>query len=205
MGTIAPSKYHNPRDRRVYLKPAANTVVLATSTALGTATVSRVGGLDEAVTPEHVPAWVRKVEELAAATDSPDAPWAMAHITSIPKNVQIPRSVRVPGPTSISLYLVAEKKGFVLRGKALFGSESRARLFHSGITQAQGDAMSSLLNSTLLRQFQAYNAVKGLSLKQKGDTVTFATSLSIADMRAIFGVAADWSKRYFERNLAGTP
>jgi hypothetical protein len=100
---------------------------------------------------------------------------------------------------------VTEEKGFVLRGRAKFANESRARAFQTGITQAQSDAMGSLLNSTLLRQFQAYNAVKGLQLKRKGVAVTFATSLSVADMRAIFGVAADWSKRYFGRSLPGAP
>ena len=205
MAVIAPSRYHNPRDTRVYLKPNSDTVVLGTVAALGSAKAPRVGALDEVVAPENLPAWVSKIEELAQATAAKDAPWAIAHITKIPSVVQIPRSVSVPGPERVSLYLESEERGFVLRGKAQFSSEARARMFSTGITKAQSDAMGSILTSTLLRQLQAYNAVKGLKLKQAGSTVTFATSLSVADMRAIFSVAADWARRFFGRSLPSTP
>ncbi len=61
------------------------------------------------------------------------------------------------------------------------------------------ESMNSLVNRTLLRQFQVYNLLVGLTLKQRGRDVTFSTSLSIADARAIFDVAAGWSKGYFGR------
>ena len=205
MGTIAPSRYHHPSDGRVYLKPSPNSVVLATRPALQTATQARSGAIDAPIPAEKLPSWVQQIEALAAATGTSDSPWALAQVTQLPASIQIPRSVRVPAPDKVSLFLETAEKGFVLRGKAMFSSESRAALFASGVIAGRSDAMSNLISKALLRQMQAFNAVKGLRLKHKGSIVTFATTLSIADTRAIFRVAADWATRYFGRTVTPPP
>ena len=48
-----------------------------------------------------------------------------------------------------------------------------------------------------LRRSQALNAIMNLSVAHTGDRVSYATSISIADARALFSVAAQMLDAHF--------
>ncbi len=51
-----------------------------------------------------------------------------------------------------------------------------------------------------MKQSKALNAITNLTLAQKGDRVSYATSISIADARAIFALAAKLVDQSFGRS-----
>jgi hypothetical protein len=63
----------------------------------------------------------------------------------------------------------------------------------------------SRLLSGLLKKQHAYNAVAGLSVARGGVRVSYATSLSIADARAVMAVMAQTLQDYFEPTPAPAP
>ncbi len=202
MGTFAASRFHHPSDSRVYLKPSPNAIVLTKPKQLAAAMDKRKGLLDGLALRAALPSWVQKIPILDKSTRGPKAPYAMAHITALPQQFEIPRGPIVPAPRHLSLYLEEATRGFVFRGTATFSSAQRAQAFSQGVRQAQADAQSSRLTQMVLKQFSAYNAVLGLKLKQKDTVVTFASALSVADARSMFAFAANWSKRFFAQRPA---
>ncbi len=146
-----------------------------------------------------MPPWLRALPELAKASGTADAPLAIVHLSALPGALVLPRGPTLSAPKSASLYLEAVPAGFVLRGKASFASAPQAAAFVEGMRAYRLESMDSIVSKTLLRQFQVYNLLVGLSLKQRGPVVTFSTSLSVADARSIFEVAAGWSAGFFGR------
>ncbi|MBL4635919.1 MAG: hypothetical protein JKY56_18810, partial [Kofleriaceae bacterium] len=203
LGTLGASRNHHSADKRVYFSPNASSLVLARPSTLNKAIEPRTGALDlPNPQPELLPSWIENIPKLSQAASGADAPYAMAYISALPNYVVIPRGPTLPAPDSISIYLQAEKTGFTIRGKAIFSNAARAKQFAEGATKARSEAMNSMLTKILLRQFQAYNLLAGLKLEQKSSVVTFASTLSIADTRSIFKLAANWSRRYFGRQSA---
>jgi hypothetical protein len=203
LGTIR-SRYQHSTDSRVYLKTSANSVALANPSALAGARTPRSGDVDAPAEPSMLPPWLKALPELSKATSTSDTPYAIVHIAALPARIAIPRGPVLRSPQQISLYLEPQTRGFVLRGKAVFASATAAQNFTKDVEAYRTEAMDSMLSKALLRQFQVYNLLVGLKLKQEGTMVSFASSLSIADARAIFDVAAEWSKGFFGRGQPGT-
>jgi hypothetical protein len=57
----------------------------------------------------------------------------------------------------------------------------------------------------MLRNLHALHALKGLTLRRRGQLVTYATSISNADAKAGMRLAADWARRFFETSPAQSP
>lgn len=195
-GSIKRSRKLLIDDERIYLQTSPNAVVLAKPEHLAPALLPRSQGGEEVL-----PQWVLSLAEVDAATRADDAPMAIAQLTMLPTTIAIPKGPTLPGPERVSIFLerstAPQTSGFHLRGIAYFASDELAERFVVGARTGQRDALNSTLAKMLLRQMQAYNALVGLSLKRSGAIVSFSTSLSVADTRAIFDLAADWSRRFF--------
>jgi hypothetical protein len=192
-----------PGDTRMILSPFRGWFVLAQPSDLGGLLAPATGNLDKLEASGKLPPWLARVREIEAesgATRGPALVLTMATPTLRYKLPDVGLGVTtLPGPERVSLAMEAVKQGWLLRGNIVFRSEADAGEFVQAITDAQQRVADSHLLSAVLRRGHALNAVTGLSLTRTGARVSYATSLSIADARAVMIAAAANLDDYFGR------
>ncbi len=103
----------------------------------------------------------------------------------------------LPVPQRVSLAMELVKQGWLVRGNILFANEADAAELVATASALQQRITDSHLISALLRRQHALNAIAGLSLSRTGARVSFGTSLSIADARAVLAAVAITLAEYF--------
>ena len=103
----------------------------------------------------------------------------------------------LPVPTRISLAMELVKQGWLVRGNIVFTTEADAAELVKTLTDLQTRITDSHILSAVLRKQHVLNIVTGLSLARTGARVSYATSISIADARAILAAAAQELAGYF--------
>jgi hypothetical protein len=89
------------------------------------------------------------------------------------------------------------KQGFYVRGTLTFSTPARAQAFQQSLEAARTRLFDSTWGQLVLKNFHAYHALKGLTMRRRDARVTYATSISIADGKAMFVLAADWARRFY--------
>jgi hypothetical protein len=107
----------------------------------------------------------------------------------------------LPSPQRISTAMELVTQGWLIRGNIVFAKEADAKEFAQAVTDMQQRITDSRVFSALLRRQHALNLVTGLSIERTGARVSYATSMSIADARALMAAAAATLDAYF----AGQP
>jgi hypothetical protein len=102
-----------------------------------------------------------------------------------------------PSPDRASLAMELVKQGWLVRGNIVFAKEADAVEFEQTVQALQKAITDSRIFSGLLKKQHAYNAVAGLSVARTGARVSYATSISIADARALLQAAAATLDAYF--------
>jgi len=105
----------------------------------------------------------------------------------------------LPAPERISLAMELVKQGWLVRGNIKFASEPDATTFVKSVHDVQERIGDSHALSLVLSRQHALNMVTGLSVAQTGARVSYATSISIADMRSLLAAAAATLDDYFAR------
>jgi hypothetical protein len=90
------------------------------------------------------------------------------------------------------------KQGWLVRGNIVFANEADATEFVETTQTIQQRITDSRMLSGLFKKQHAYNAIAGLSVARSGARVSYATSLSIADARAVLAVMATTLDDYFQ-------
>ncbi|HEY6035026.1 MAG TPA: hypothetical protein VIV58_12220, partial [Kofleriaceae bacterium] len=103
----------------------------------------------------------------------------------------------LPVPSRISLAMELVKQGWLVRGNIVFPNEADATELVTTLTDLQTRITDSHILSAVLRKQHVLNIVTGLSLSRSGARVSYATSISIADARAILAAAAIELAGYF--------
>ena len=103
----------------------------------------------------------------------------------------------LPVPSRISLAMELVKQGWLVRGNIVFANEADATELVTTLTGLQTRITDSHILSAVLRKQHVLNVVTGLSLSRSGARVSYATSISIADARAILTAAAIELGGYF--------
>ncbi len=198
-------------DKRVVLSPWRSWYVLAQPEDLGGLTAAAPGNLDTVETKAKLPAWLSTIRTIAkeSGDDQKKGPALVMTIGTPPTGTgpaktgryKLPelglgvRSLPVPQRVSLAMELVTQ--GWLVRGNIVFGSEAEAAEMVTTLTDLQTRITDSHLLSSILRKQHVLNLVAGLSLQRAGGRVSYATSISIADARAVLNAAAQQLGGYF--------
>jgi hypothetical protein len=88
-------------------------------------------------------------------------------------------------------------QGWLVRGNIVFASEADATELERTLLDVQHTIVGSYVISALLKRQHVFNLVKGLSIQRSGARVSYATSISIADARALLAAMAATLADYF--------
>jgi hypothetical protein len=195
-----------PNDTRVFLSPFAGWFLLVQpSDVTGLLTIAR-GNLDRVEATAPLPAWLQSVRSIEKESGDPRGPAVVVTLGFHPIRQKIPDGIdiaigvkEVPLPDRVSVAMELVPKGWLVRGNLHFASDADAREFTTAVATIQQRVHDSSLLAGPLRAQHVLNAVTGLSLQQTGPRVSYATSLSIADARALFGFAATTLADHFAK------
>jgi hypothetical protein len=203
LGAIGRSPHRTPTDQRVYLTPMDRWVVLVDRDHLGPLADPGGGGLDERPPRNRLPSWLRGLPGLFALTGSgpraEDGPALAVSVRGLPEAIEIPLVGALPAPRHLTLALEVQPLGFVVRGTMTFANAERAERFVTTANATRSSLVGSPLSATALKRFHAYHGIRGLSLRRAANRVSLATSISIADARALLDIAADQTTQWYAR------
>jgi hypothetical protein len=214
-----------PNDRRVLLSPWKSWVVLTQPEDIAGLTTATKGNLDtaEAGAKTKLPAWLTGIRSIEQESEEPPKAGTTATatapttgtVTTTKKGPALVLTLVGPGkrykfpdvlglgitsapsPTRLSLAMELVKQGWLVRGNIVFANEADATEFVTTAQDMQQRISDSRFLSGMFKKQHAYNAVAGLSLARSGARVSYATSLSIADARAVLAVMATTLDDYF--------
>jgi hypothetical protein len=209
-------------DKRVVLSPWQGWYLLAQPEDLGALTAAAGGSVDRVEAKGKLPAWLAGIRTIAKESgddkvgdkvgdkvNDKKGPALVMTVGEPPSTTAPAKSGRyklpevglgvssLPVPTRISLAMELVKQGWLVRGNIVFGTEADATELVKTLTDLQTRITDSHILSAVLRKQHVLNIVTGLSLARTGARVSYATSISIADARAILAAAAQELAGYF--------
>ncbi|MGE3763466.1 MAG: hypothetical protein AB7L94_14495 [Kofleriaceae bacterium] len=203
LGRRSGRMYQN--DKRVFLSPFRGWFLLAQPTDLPNLLVPAKGDVDAIEATGKLPAWlgnIRKIEDETGGEKEPRGPALVVTIGLGGERIDLTGQdfglgiTTVPTPDRVSLAMELVKQGWLIRGNMRFGSEKEALEFIAiadGVKERVADsrAIQLVLGKQLVR------VVANLSFARTGGRVSYATSVSIADARAILAALAQQLDSYF--------
>ena len=192
------------RDNRVYLLPFPDWIVLARAKYLG----EPARGAPPAGAPTELdavradetalPDWLRRARSVEVESGLDRGPIAVMSVSGIKHTeLDLPQVGVVPVPVHAALAIEMAKQGFYVRGTLTFSTADRAQAFQRALEVARTRLLDATWGQLLLKNFHAYHALKGLTMRRRDTRVTYATSISIADGKAMMILAADWARRFY--------
>ena len=200
-----------PGDRRMLLAPWLGWYVLAQPEDVGTLTAKRAAGggrLDTIEATGPLPAWLQQIRSIATESGDDAAPGStgpalVLTLGGAPLGTGPARSGRykvpdvglgvssLPVPQRLSLAMQLVTQGWLVRGNVVFTTESDAAELTATLLQVQQRLLGNRILSSLLAKQHVLDVIKNLTLARTGARLSFATSISIADARAVLAVARD--------------
>lgn len=191
-----------PGDRRILLSPWRNWVVLAPPADLAGITSPARGSLDTIEAKGKLPAWLQSIRTIESESgDDKRGPALVLTLAGPGGRFDIPDIgigvTSLPSPERISLALELVKQGWLIRGNIVFSKDADAAELETALAEVKQRIVNSTILSNLLKRQHALNLVTNLSISRTGARVSYATSLSVADMRALLAAAAVQLDAYF--------
>ncbi|HEX4455630.1 MAG TPA: hypothetical protein VH143_32440 [Kofleriaceae bacterium] len=196
-----------PGDKRVMLSPWRGWYVLAQPADLGNLAAKSGGNLDtrEVGASAPLPAWLAQVRSIEheSGDDAKIGPALVLTLSGAPLGTTPARtgryklpdvglgvsSLAVPQRLSLAMELV--QQGWLVRGNISFASEADAAEFAASLATAQHRLVLIDQLSHVLANNHVLGLIQNLSLSRTGARVSYATSISIADGRAVLAAARD--------------
>ncbi|HEY1558036.1 MAG TPA: hypothetical protein VGF94_24570 [Kofleriaceae bacterium] len=192
-------------DQRVVLSPWKGWFVLAQPEDLAGLAKPERGNADTIEARAPLPPWldsIRSIEQ-ESGDDPARGPALIVTLASDGKRHRVPDMgvgvASLPAPDRATVAVELAKQGWLVRGNLKFASEADAEELVQSVQLAQKRIADSHLLSALLRSQHVYNAIVGLSLARTGDRVSYGTSMSVADARALLAAAAAMLDDYFSQ------
>ena len=198
LGRRGKSKLSQPGDPRVYLMPFSGWTVLTGPKHLGA--LARPTSSDVNAFPEDkdLPRWLSNIRNVGDESgDEAEGPVVVASFHGGPAALAIPIIGDLPTPDRLSVALNITSLGFRVQGTMMFSTEERAAEFEAMVNDGKSRMVDTVVGKRLLRQFHALNAAKGLTLTRRGQKMSYVTSFSIADAKAMLVRAAELSERFY--------
>jgi hypothetical protein len=198
-----------PNDKRVVLSPWQGWYVLAQPDDLGTlATAS--GSVDSIEAKTKLPAWLAGIRTITKESgDDKKGPALVLTVGDPPASTGPAKTGRyklpevglgvssLPVPSRISLAMELVKQGWLVRGNIVYATEADAAELETTLNDLKTRITDSHVLSAVLKHQHALNIVTGLSLARSGARLSYATSISVSDARAILAAAALTLGSYF--------
>lgn len=193
-----------PNDKRVILSPWKGWYVLAQPEDLAGAMAAKPGSADTVEAGKAgLPAWLDGIRAIKKESgDEQDGPALVMTVGEPPSATRPARTGRyklpelglgvhsLPVPQRISLAMQLVKQGWLVRGNISFANEKDAAELATTLEDLKTRITDSHILSALLRKQHLLNVVTNLSLARSGTRISYATSISISDARAILVAAS---------------
>ncbi len=195
-----------PGDKRVFISPFRGWFMLAKPVDLGTLTSPAPGDLDAVEAKGKLPAWIGAIRSIEAESGEPYGPALVVTIATGGERIDLAgndfglgvQSVPTPDRLTLAMELVKQGKlqGWYVQGNLRFGSAKDATEFVTIAESAKqrvedSRALQMVMGKPLAR------VIKNLSFKRTGGAVSYSTSISIADARAILDATAQQLDSYY--------
>lgn len=195
-----------PGDKRVFLSPFRGWFMLAKPVDLGTLTTPVPGDLDAIEAKGKLPAWIGGIRSIEAESGEPYGPALIVTIATGGERIDLKgndfglgiQTVPTPDRLTLAMELVKQGKhqGWYVKGNLRFGSQKDAAEFVTVAESAKqrvedSRALQMVMGKPLAR------VIKNLSFKRTGGAVSYATSISIADARAILDATGQQLDSYY--------
>ena len=194
-----------PGDQRVLLSPWRGWYVLAQPGDLGNLATKAGGDLDtrEVAPSTPLPAWLAQIRSIEheSGDDAKTGPALVLTLSGAPLGTRPARTGRyklpdvglgvssLPVPQRLSLAMELVQQGWLVRGNISFGTEADAAEFAASLATAQHRLELIDQLSHVLANNHVYGLIHNLSLSRTGARISYATSISIADGRAVLAAA----------------
>jgi len=195
---------HFQGDRRVFLSPFQGWFLLAQPEDLGGLVVPAPGKIDAVEATGKLPPWLAGIRAIETETGDKRGPAAVVTVALGGKRLDLAgydfglgiRSIPMPDRVSLAAELVPQ--GWLVRGNLRFASDAEANEFVASVQQLQqrvagSRAIQFAIGKPIVR------VVASLAFARAGPRVSYATSASIADTRAILAAVAQQIDHYFGR------
>ncbi len=199
LGVRGKSKMLVEGDKRVFLLPFPRYALLLRPELVGKFTAPSPAPLDAFPRDADLPEWMRRVQGFEEESGAKSGPAAVVTVGGLPLNFKVPMLGKIVAPQRLTVSMELVKNGVIIRGNMLFVDEKRAKSFVAQALKWQQFFNDSWQGKLALATAFANNAVKGLTLKQAGRQVGYATSISVADFRGMTDFAAKWTAGYFQQ------
>ena len=193
-----------PNDHRVVLSPWKGWFVLAQPDDLAVLVAPTRGNMDTIEAKGKLPPWLDTIRTIEKESgEDKTGPAVIVTLAGDGKRYMLPDVglgiASLVAPERVSIAIELDPKGWHVRGNIKFATEADAAEFERAVGQAQGKIADSMVLRTVLRGQHLYNAIVGLSVKRASDRVSYATSVSIGDARAVLAALAATLDQYFGR------
>lgn len=195
-----------PQDQRIFLSPFKGWFLLAQPGDLPGLLALSKGDLDQIEATAKLPAWLAGIRSIETESGEPRGPALVMTLELGGKRMNLGENnfglgvSSFPMPDRVSLAAEVVTQGWIVRGNIRFASDAAAAEF---VTAAEA-ARQRITDSRLLQAAvgkPAARVIANLSFARSGPRVSYATSISIADMRAIMAVAAQQLDAYFAARM----
>jgi hypothetical protein len=188
----------------VFLSPFKGWFLLAQPEDLGGLTAAAKGNPDAVEATAKLPPWLAGIRTIETETGDPRGPAAVVTLGLGGKRLSLGGNdlglgiPSLPTPERVSLAMELVKQGWLVRGNMRFASEADAAELVAAVQRfqqriADSHAIQLVIGKPIAR------VVANLAFARAGPRVSYATSISIADARAILAVAALQLDQYFGR------
>ncbi|HEY0255253.1 MAG TPA: hypothetical protein VGC41_27180 [Kofleriaceae bacterium] len=201
-----------PNDKRVVLSPWKGWYLLAPPEDLAGLTAASSGSIDSIEVKGKPPAWIAGIRSITKESgDDKKGPALVMTVGEPPSTTKPSKTGRyklpelglgvrsLPVPQRISLAMELVKQGWLIRGNIVFANEKDATELVTTLEAVKTQITDSHILSGLLRKQHLLNVVTGLTLARSGGRVSYATSISISDARAILDAASQALGGYFKQ------
>jgi hypothetical protein len=200
-GLLGARRSPMPGDKRVVLSPWKNWFVLAPPDDIGPSPKVATS-LDAVEAKAKLPPWLQTIRTIEKESgDDKKGPALVATLTGEGKRYNFPDVglgvTSLPAPQRLSLAMELVPQGWLVRGNIVFASEADATEVERTLLEVQHKVVGSYVISALLKRQHMLNLVKGLSIQRSGARISYATSVSIADARALLAAMAATLADYF--------
>ena len=190
-------------DTRLFLSPFKGWFLLAQPADLGKLTTPVPGDPDSIIATGKLPTWLQNIRTIEAESgDESRGPALVLTISLGGKRVELGDDdfglgiKALPTPDRISLAMELVKQGWLVRGNMRFLSEKDATEFITA-AEAVRDRVGDSTAIQMVVGKPIARVVKNLSFARTGGRVSYTTSISIADGRAILAATAQQLDSYF--------
>jgi len=195
---------HFQGDERVFLSPFQGWFVLAQPGDLAGLTAAAKGKPDTIEATAKLPPWLAGIRKIESETGEPRGPALVITVALGGKRLDLAgndfglgiRSLPLPDRVSLAMELV--KQGWLLRGNLRLPSDADAAELVASLQRLQQRVADSRAIQLVIGKPIAH-VVANLAFARAGPRVSYATSISIADARAVLAAAAQQIDRYFGR------